>query len=124
MNRTQYRQGDILISSAIAIDVFGTPSPYFGFGFSHPHSPCTNLRRRSGRVLADGEKTGHQHVIEADADIELYEDPLGTLWLRVLSPSARILHPEHAPITVPAGEYEVRRQVEYDPAEGYQRVTD
>jgi len=106
MFRNQYRQGDILISQAL------------NWG-QH-----VALKRKDSRVLAEGEATGHLHEVEAGTDIELYEDYRGTLWLKVNSPEARITHPEHAPIIVPGGQYEVIRQHEFDPLEGRRQVTD
>lgn len=68
-------------------------------------------KARNGNVLAEGEATGHAHRVEGEA--ELLE--LGRrLFLRVLRGDCRVVHEEHGPITVPPGEYEVRRVREYD----------
>ena len=62
-------------------------------------------------VLAKGEITGHNHqVMEGEA--ELYEHE-GTLFLRVNSDTATIVHEEHKPVTIPKGDYVVRQVVEY-----------
>jgi hypothetical protein len=75
-------------------------------------------------VLAEGEATGHAHVVRSrraslhrlfDAD-ERYLVVEGT------RPVA-LRHEEHDPIAVPAGVWEVRRQREYDP-EGELWVSD
>jgi len=65
----------------------------------------------SGRiVLAEGEATGHAHVIEQTDDVELYERD-GVLYLRVLA-VVPVLHEEHADPGMDRRLYEVRRQVE------------
>ena len=87
---TLYQQGDVLIETA-AIPKEAT--------------------RTRGRVLAEGEATGHAHRVEGDAEM------LGLgerIFLRVLSNDARVVHEEHRPIALPPGEYEVRRVREYD----------
>ena len=62
-------------------------------------------------VLAEGEATGHAHAVQGDAELlELG----GRLLLRVLSGDNRVVHEEHGTITLPPGEYEVRRVQEYD----------
>lgn len=68
-------------------------------------------------ILAHGEATGHAHVIEGEAAL-LAEDleDLERRFLRVEEES-ELVHDEHDPITVPAGDYEVRRQREYSPEE-------
>lgn len=67
-----------------------------------------------GYVLAEGEHTGHAHVIEATPDVEMFEDANGTLWLRVAEASP-LIHEEHKPQTIEPGIYEIRRVVEVDP---------
>lgn len=62
-------------------------------------------------TLAEGEVTGHRHRI-ADGQAELYEEN-GTLYLRVLSETARLVHEEHKAIEVPQGIWQVRIQREY-----------
>jgi hypothetical protein len=77
-------------------------------------------------ILAEGEATGHHHSIvlepEVKDDIELYEAPNGTLYLRNKKP-VKVGHQEHDAITLPAGTHQIERQVEYDP-EGDRRVAD
>ena len=69
-------------------------------------------RRLEAPVLADGEATGHQHVavgqdvaVLESAQMRLLKAPRG----------ARITHPEHKPIELPPGNYEVSKAREYDP---------
>jgi len=77
-------------------------------------------------VLAEGEATGHHHSIVLDdpktADVELYEAPNGTMYLRNKK-AVKVGHQEHDTITLPPGVHQVERQVEFDP-EGDRRVAD
>lgn len=91
-----YRQGDVLIADAFI---------------------PTNAKKvkTDGRiVLAEGEVTGHAHAV-ADTHCELYEAG-GSYYIHVGEPS-QILHEEHAPINLPAGDFRVIRQREYSPEE-------
>jgi hypothetical protein len=64
-------------------------------------------------VLARGEATGHAHrIIEGQAF--LYRLATGILYLRVLSEYARLFHEEHTDVVLPQGDYEIRRQREFD----------
>lgn len=107
-----YRQGDVLLVRAAQL----------------PRN-IRKLARRDGRlVLADGEATGHAHAIE-EPGVQLYErrlthpiearltreGRLPALFLVVGDEGATVLHEEHEPIAIPPGEYEIRRQREYDP---------
>jgi hypothetical protein len=88
---TQLQQGDVNIESVAKI-----PS---------------DAKPRKSRVLAEGEATGHKHVIEGD--VELFE--LGDkIFMRILGGDCRVVHEEHGEIAVPPGEYEVRRTPEID----------
>ena len=86
-------------------------------------------RVRSGRlVLAEGEATGHAHVVDDErASLHRHRDR----W----SPPARYLsvvgdepvflvHEEHDRLPVAPGVYEVRRQREYEPQGRFRRVSD
>ncbi|MGH2361005.1 MAG: hypothetical protein ACRDGM_10775 [bacterium] len=64
-------------------------------------------------VLAEGEHTGHAHVIEAVPGIELREVN-GILWLRVTE-ERPATHEEHKPQTLEPGIYEIGRVQEVDP---------
>jgi hypothetical protein len=72
-------------------------------------------------VLARGEVTGHAHrIVEGQAF--LYRLATGILYLRVLSEVAKLYHEEHEDVILPKGDYEVRRQREWDWAGlGYER---
>jgi hypothetical protein len=72
-------------------------------------------------TLAEGEVTGHSHRI-SDGKAELYEKD-GTLYLRVLSENATLIHEEHKGIAIPQGDWMVKLQREYEP-EGWRYVAD
>ena len=95
-----YRQGDVLL-----IEAEGAIDP-----------AARKVKREDGRIiLAHGEATGHAHAID-ETDAELWEAPTGRRHLRLVKPAA-LLHEEHAPISLPSGLYDVRRQREYSPEE-------
>ncbi len=97
----KYRQGELLIEKADGIK---------GKKLSH-------------RIIAEGEATGHKHeVITGEA--ELYEDG-GTLYLKVLSNEAELIHPDHNTVVLPKGDYKITTQREYVVGEEkYRAVTD
>lgn len=96
------RQGDVLI----------IPSNTAATGTKLPHL-----------TLAEGEVTGHRHRI-SNGEAELFERG-GILYLKVLSPTAILTHEEHAQITIPQGNWEIRIQREYDPkSAGWRIVAD
>lgn len=94
-----YQQGDVVMMVRSAVP-----------GDAKPVAPGAR-----GYVLAEGEATGHAHVIEATPDVEVYERD-GVLWIKVAD-SATVTHEEHLPQTLSPGVYEVRRVVEVDPFE-------
>jgi len=92
-----YRQGDVLIKRVKAV-------------------PQTTANKRESGILAFGEVTGHCHKVENLNQAEVLE--VGTdLYLRVSEDGVRIVHDEHAPIMLPAGNYEIKIQREYSPEE-------
>jgi hypothetical protein len=95
-----FRQGDVLI----------IPSDKSIKGTKLPHL-----------TLAEGEVTGHRHRI-SNGEAELF-DRDGVLYLKVLSPTAILTHEEHAQITIPQGNWEIRIQREYSP-QGFRYVAD
>ena len=65
-------------------------------------------------VLAEGEATGHCHrIMEADR-AELFELD-GVRFLAVTTAQVTLVHDEHAPITLPPGNYRFWLQREYSP---------
>lgn len=92
-----YRQGDVLIRQIKSL-------------------PAQKATKRESGILAFGEVTGHAHKVETLTQAEVLE--IGNdLYLRVSEEGVRIVHDEHAPIELPAGNYEVTIQKEYSPAE-------
>jgi hypothetical protein len=78
-------------------------------------------RERGRLVLAEGEATGHAHVIESE-EAELFQedeelldaDEAAELYLLVHgSAAAPLVHEEHTTLDVPPGVYRVVRQREY-----------
>ena len=92
MKRQGYGHGDVLII---------------------PANVPVGAKKIDRRVLAHGE-TGHAHALVDDADVSVYEDDNGTLWLRVGKGGAGITHEEHGRHEIAPGEYRVGRQQEYD----------
>ena len=114
---TGYRQGDVYIESVEALPV-----------------GCAALAptERAGRfvhVLAEGEATGHAHWVGAGDGVAMlrsdpaFIDPLTIGYLAVRS-LARVMHDEHAPISLPAGNYRVIQQRRFAPAGQWRRATD
>jgi hypothetical protein len=93
-----YRQGDVSIMATSRIP-------------KRARKVCGEL------VLARGEVTGHAHQI-VEGQAFLYRLATGMLYLRVLSEFAKLYHEEHEDILLPKGDYEVRRQREFDPFAG------
>ena len=80
----------------------------------------------NGRHVVAHSETGHHHTVPGDAELwRAPEDPM-VCYLRCESPIVLEHHrpwDTHAPIMVPAGTFELRRQREYTP-EGWRRVED
>jgi hypothetical protein len=68
--------------------------------------------KRGRLVLAEGEATGHAHVVQAVA-ATLYAAQIGML-LQVKE-QTQLLHEEHGPIDLDPGMYKITRQREYTP---------
>jgi len=64
-----------------------------------------------GYVLAEGEVTGHAHVIADDIDLML--DEAGKMFMHN-DDTVTIKHEEHKAVKIPAGNWEVGRVKEYD----------
>ncbi len=98
-----YRQGDVLFRAI-------------------PTLPSATAKVRVSGHIIEGEATGHIHRLETLTQAEVLEIENG-LYLRVGEEGVRIIHEEHSPITLPAGDYEVIRQREYSP-EAIRNVAD
>ena len=93
-----YRQGDVSIMACKSV-------------------PKRARKVKGELVLARGEVTGHAHrIVEGRAF--LYQLATGMLYLRVLSEFAKLYHEEHEDVLLPKGDYEIRRQREFDPFAG------
>ncbi|OPC77979.1 hypothetical protein B4N89_37775 [Embleya scabrispora] len=99
-----YRQGDILLlpvdEGAVPVGVTGLPA-----------------KPRDGRgriVLALGEVTGHAHAVVGAGTLFLDPEPTTIGHLKIDAPT-RLVHEEHATISLPKGWYKVVRQREYIP---------
>jgi hypothetical protein len=62
-------------------------------------------------VLAEGEVTGHAHVLQGDVDV--YEDENGYREFCIDKPTS-LYHEEHNVITIPEGDYVSGKVLEYD----------
>lgn len=76
-----------------------------------PEEAKTLNRRSAGFVIAEGEATGHAHVIHDD--IELYEKD-GVLFIKTAK-EAEVRHEEHLPVILSPGIWRVGIIREYDP---------
>ena len=91
MDNKIYRQGDILIV---------------------PVQELPKGLKEKDNVLALGEQTGHNHVINGAV---VYSDANGMQYLQI-EKKAQLVHQEHKQIQIPKGQYQVKRQREYNPA--------
>lgn len=94
----QYRQGDIFFRQVESI---------------HPNA--RQVQNEGPLILAEGEATGHHHAILKPENVTLYRQGKDAVFLRVAEREATVSHPEHAPIVLPMGDYEMIRQREYQP---------
>ena len=88
-----YQQGDVLIESA--------------------QIPASAKKSNKNRiVLAEGETTGHAHVISDTNNCTAFESD-SELYLRVTN-EVTVSHEEHNHISIAPGNYRVRKVQEYD----------
>ena len=99
------RQGDILIER-ISEAEFLKGKKYLG--------------KTENKALAEGEATGHLHLLTGEVDIYGYSDDK----MFEVKNTATLIHPEHKPLTFDKGFYRVRRQREYDPIQHQRRISD
>ena len=100
----QYRQGDVLIERVENL----------------PKKSKGKHTRTNRMVLAEGEVTGHAHVLLVD-DADWWKDDKDQ-FVSFASP-ATVVHEEHRTLHLPAGTYRISRQREYSP-EAIRNVTD
>ena len=84
-------------------------------------SSVTSERVADRHVLAEGEATGHAHVVVGEG-LRLAEWRRARRWVGpefrrylVVPAEATLAHEEHLPLELSEGVYEVRRQREYRP---------
>ena len=101
-----YQQGDVIVEPA-----------------KFPQDGKEVKAKERGFVLAEGEHTGHAHVIDKLAGIEFVEK--GGMFYIKNDREVTITHEEHKPIKLPPGEWRTRGVKEYDHfAEEARRVQD
>jgi len=103
-----YRQGDVLIFSLQDKYKRGIKS-IIAEGYT----------LRDNNVIIEGEISGHKHEVENG---KLYEKN-GKLIIEALQ-DCIVKHPEHAPIKLPQGTYEIDIQEEYDEEKHSSKVKD
>lgn len=95
-NPNHLQQGDVLITRIDAMPTGGTV-----------------LRAKTrGYVVAEGEATGHAHVLAPEAVLEMREVD-GVLYARIAGP-VDLVHDEHKPVGLTEGIYRFDRVQEYD----------
>ncbi|UGQ13298.1 hypothetical protein LO772_06700 [Yinghuangia sp. ASG 101] len=99
-----YRQGDILL---LPVDEHAVPTGVTGL-------PAKPRDSRGRIVLALGEVTGHAHAVVGSGTLFLDPEPTVIGHLKLDAPT-RLVHEEHAAISLPKGWYRVIRQREYVP---------
>lgn len=94
MNKKQKQQGDVVLTKL-------------------GQMPAGEQKRisRTRCVLAEGEHTGHAHILEEE-EAELIQ--IGEQMLLKLGKAATVTHQEHGPVTLEPGIWEVGRVQEYD----------
>ena len=95
----QYRQGDVLLCAIEKV-------PSSAFSVAH---------RGNRAVIAEGELSGHAHAVTAKGMRFLGRGGSRQSFLVLRYGGAALMHEEHAPIPLPEGRYEIRRQRQYDP---------
>jgi len=90
------QQGDVILKSVVSI----------------PKGSKPVIAKKRGYVLAEGEVTGHAHVID-DIEAEVFEKD-GVMFIKTTK-SINVTHEEHKPITLDAGIWQVGIVKEYDP---------
>jgi hypothetical protein len=73
----------------------------------------SEAREQKHNVLAEGEVTNHSHRLHSGI---IYEDDKGNMFVRVPE-QATLTHEEHNTVILPAGDYRVIRQREWNPYE-------
>lgn len=96
-----FRQGDVLMFGLSKERLKG-----LGKGWQK------KMRHKKDNIIIEGEVTGHMHEVENG---KIYESPdkKGVMILDA-GENCIVKHPEHGPIKMPKGVYEISIQREYD----------
>lgn len=100
-NKNQWRQGDVFVERVDEIP-----------GDATPHKKDGNRW-----IAAYGEVTGHAHAIADRKGLKMFTRGEGedeTLYLATPKPT-EMTHEEHGTVSIPGGQFKVRRQREYSP---------
>ena len=110
-----YRQGEVLIKKLDTTVDYDERTTYGTDVYT----------KRDNKVIVEGEQTGHMHAVSTGT---LYEK--GDRWSSIkplflhADTETLVTHDEYETIKLPAGDYEITFQREYDEAGRYRRVTD
>lgn len=97
------RQGDVLLLSV-------------------PHAEGQIIQSDNKIVVAEGEVTGHRHIVQSDMPLNLLING-AKRFLEVTSP-AEIIHDEHGPAKIAPGFWQIEIQREYDDEQEWRNVLD
>lgn len=101
----RYRHGDVVIDLIDAIPA--------------------KAARVADNILARGDSTGHAHRFDGNGQVmRLVRSGTTELYLRVEKGGGRVLHEEHGPITLTAGEYRVTQKRQFRTKDGWATVQD
>ena len=103
-----YRQGEVLI---FALDAKGQDVS--------KRIASSGFVPKADNVIIEGEISGHKHAI---TNGKLYEK--GDKIILEADKGCELTHPEHKPIPIPQGVYEIKIQVEYDEVKHKAKVKD
>lgn len=93
------RQGDVLVAAVAKIP-----------------AAATEIEKPEGgrSILVHGTATGHSHAVDAKLGVITRIPANGNRFLRVAKGGVDLVHEEHTTINLPAGNYQIIRQREYD----------
>lgn len=69
------------------------------------------MAKSRGKILAEGEATGHAHRLQ---HTEVFEEDVNYLTFEVVVDDEMVTHDEHKPIPIPKGKMAAGRVIEYD----------
>lgn len=101
MGVKNYRQGDVLM--------FGLPKLELQTRYGKDWR--NKLKAKADNIIIEGETTGHMHEV---INGKLYESPTNKdVMILEAQKGCKVIHPEHGPIDMPEGTYEIDIQREY-----------